>query len=136
MTRHMESEKYGRILFYGSTITEGVFGLIWVTLGLSLCESSEALSTAIRAGTPALVVQEIPMTLLGLIDGMLAILGVAVLFISTGDMAFRGAHPLMTDTLRIGQGSTDKRLMIAVPLFTAGITLTFVDFAVIWRYFG
>ena len=26
--------------------------------------------------------------------------------------------------------------MIAVPLFATGIALTFVDFAVIWRYFG
>ena len=26
--------------------------------------------------------------------------------------------------------------MIAVPLFAAGIALTLVDFAVIWRYFG
>ena len=43
---------------------------------------------------------------------------------------------LVADTLRIDQGPIVKRLMIAVPLFTAGIALTFVDFAVIWRYFG
>ena len=74
--------------------------------------------------------------LLGPIGGMLAILGVVVLPISTGDTAFRSARLLVADTLRIDQGPIGKRLMIAVPLFTAGIALTFVDFAVIWRYFG
>ena len=46
------------------------------------------------------------------------------------------ARLLVADTLRIDQGPIGKRLMIAVPLFAAGIALTFVDFAVIWRYFG
>lgn len=105
MTRCMESEKHGRMLFYGPMIAEGVLGLIWVTLGLSFYESPEAL-------------------------------GVVVLPISTGDTAFRSARLLVADTLRIDQGPIGKRLMIAVPLFTAGIALTFVDFAVIWRYFG
>ena len=116
MTRCMESEKHGRMLFYGPMIAEGVLGLIWVTLGLSFYESPEALGAVIKAGTPTLVVQEISMALLGPIGGTLAILGVLVLPISTGDIG--------------------KRLMIAVPLFAAGIALTFVDFAVIWRYFG
>ena len=93
----MESEKHGRMLFYGPMIAEGVLGLIWVTLGLSFYESPEALGAVIKAGTPTLVVQEISMALLGPIG---------------------------------------KRLMIAVPLFAAGIALTLVDFAVIWRYFG
>ena len=136
MTRCMESEKHGRMLFYGPMIAEGVLGLIWVTLGLSFYESPEALGAVIKAGTPTLVVQEISMALLGPIGGMLAILGVVVLPISTGDTAFRSARLLVADTLRIAQGPIGKRLMIAVPLFTAGIALTFVDFAVIWRYFG
>ena len=136
MTRCMESEKHGRMLFYGPMIAEGVLGLIWVTLGLSFYESPEALGAVIKAGTPTLVVQEISMALLGPIGGMLAILGVVVLPISTGDTAFRSARLLVADTLRIDQGPIGKRLMIAVPLFTAGIALTFVDFAVIWRYFG
>ena len=136
MTRCMESEKHGRMLFYGPMIAEGVLGLIWVTLGLSFYESPQALGEVIKAGTPTLVVQEISMALLGPIGGILAILGVVVLPISTGDTAFRSARLLVADTLRIDQGPIAKRLMIAIPLFIAGIALTCVDFAVIWRYFG
>ena len=136
MTRCMESEKHGRMLFYGPMIAEGVLGLIWVTLGLSFYESPQALGEVIKAGTPTLVVQEISMALLGPIGGILAILGVVVLPISTGDTAFRSARLRVADTLRIDQGPIAKRLMIAIPLFIAGIALTCVDFAVIWRYFG
>lgn len=136
MTRCMASEKHGRMLFYGPMIAEGVLGLIWVTLGLSFYESPEALGEVIKAGTPTLVVKEISMTLLGPVGGLLAILGVVVLPISTGDTAFRSARLLVADTLHIGQGPASKRLLVAIPLFIAGIALTFVDFAVIWRYFG
>lgn len=136
MTRCMESERHGRMLFYGPMIAEGVLGLIWVTLGLSFYDSPEALGAVIKAGTPTLVVKEISMTLLGPVGGILAIIGVVVLPISTGDTAFRSARLLVADTLHIGQGPIGKRLMVAVPLFVAGIALTFMDFAVIWRYFG
>lgn len=76
------------------------------------------------------------MSLLGSVGGVLAIIGVIVLPISTGDTAFRSARLLVADTLHIGQGPLAKRLMVAIPLFIAGIALTLVDFAVIWRYFG
>ena len=136
MTRCMESERHGRMLFYGPMIAEGVLGLIWVTLGLSFYESPEALAAVIKEGTPTLVVKEISMSLLGSVGGVLAIIGVIVLPISTGDTAFRSARLLVADTLHIGQGPLAKRLMVAIPLFIAGIALTLVDFAVIWRYFG
>lgn len=136
MTRCMSSEKHGRMLFYGPMIAEGILGLIWVTLGLSFYDSPEALGAVIKAGTPTLVVKEISVGLLGPIGGMLAILGVIVLPVSTGDTAFRSARLLVADTLHIQQNTSSKRLVVAVPLFIAGIALTFVDFAVIWRYFG
>ena len=136
MIRCMDNEKHGRMLFYGPMIAEGILGLIWVTLGLSFYDSPEALGAVIKAGTPTLVVKEISVGLLGPIGGLLAILGVIVLPVSTGDTAFRSARLLVADTLRIPQSSSAKRLMVAVPLFIAGIALTFVDFGVIWRYFG
>ena len=136
MARCMESEKHGRMLFYGPMIAEGVIGLIWVTLGLSFYESPEALAAVIKAGTPTLVVKEISISLLGTFGGILAILGVVILPITTGDTAFRAARLLVADTLHIEQGPISKRLMVAVPLFVAGIALTLVKFDVIWRYFG
>ena len=124
------------IAFYGPMIAEGVIGLIWATLGLSFYESSEALQAAIAAGSPTLVVKEVSVGLLGTFGGALAILGVVVLPITTGDTAFRGARLLLADALHMKQDRPGKRLILTVPLFAAGIALTLVDFAVIWRYFG
>ena len=136
MARCMSSEKDGRLLFYGPMIAEGIIGLIWVTLGLSFYESPEALQAVIAKGSPTLVVKEISMELLGGFGGFLAILGVIVLPVSTGDTAFRGARLLVADALHIDQSRISSRLMLTVPLFAAGIVLTMVDFDVIWRYFG
>lgn len=136
MARCMESEKHGRLLFYGPMIAEGIIGLIWVTLGLSYYESSQALQAAIAAGSPTLVVKEISVGLLGTFGGALAILGVVVLPVTTGDTAFRGARLLLADALHMDQDKASKRILLTVPLFAAGIALTMVDFEVIWRYFG
>lgn len=136
MARCMKSEKQGRSMFYGTMITEGVLGVIWVTLGLSFYDSPEALGAVIKEGTPTLVVKQISMALLGPVGGVLAVLGVIVLPISTGDTAFRCARILVADTWGINQQPVTKRLMVAAPLFAAGIALTFVDFDVVWRYFG
>ncbi|MGN0009628.1 MAG: carbon starvation protein A [Desulfovibrionaceae bacterium] len=136
MARCMASEKDGRLLFYGPMIAEGVLGLIWVTLGLSFYQSPEALAAVIKAGSPTLVVKEISVALLGPVGGVLALLGVVVLPISTGDTAFRSARLLVADTFSISQQTTNSRVLVALPIFLAGIALTFVDFSVIWRYFG
>ncbi len=136
MARCMSSERDGRLLFYGPMIAEGIIGLIWVTLGLSFYESPELLQAAIAKGSPTLVVKEVSVGLLGTFGGALAILGVVVLPISTGDTAFRGARLLLADALHVDQAKVRNRLMLTIPLFAAGILLTMVDFAVIWRYFG
>ncbi|MDD2967828.1 MAG: carbon starvation protein A [Desulfovibrionaceae bacterium] len=136
MARCIENERDGRMLFYGPMIAEGALGLIWVTLGLSFYQSPEALAAVIKAGSPTLVVKEISVALLGPVGGALALLGVVVLPISTGDTAFRSARLLVADTFHIQQATPNSRVLVAIPLFLAGIALTFIDFAVIWRYFG
>ena len=66
----------------------------------------------------------------------LAILGVIVLPITSGDTAFRAARLTIADMIRLPQLSPAKRLTIAIPLFIIGIALSQIDFNVIWRYFG
>jgi carbon starvation protein CstA len=118
-------------------IGEGVIGLIWVTLGLSFYENTAALNAAITAGTPSGVVYEVCNGLLGGgIGTILAVLGVVVLPITSGDTAFRSARLIIAEYFKMPQGPIDKRLWIAVPLFAVGILVSQGDFNVIWRYFG
>jgi len=140
MARCVNSEKNGRVIFYGAMIGEGVIGLIWATLGLSFYENSTALQAAIAKGSPSGVVFDISTALLGGgslgFGAVLAILGVVVLPITSGDTAFRSARLIIAEYIKLPQGPVAKRLYIAVPMFLIGAVLSQADFGIIWRYFA
>lgn len=145
MARCIKNEKYGRPVFYGAMIGEGIVGLIWATLGLSFYHGAPELAAAIAKGSPSGVVMEISNTLMhdlfgaGWMGGLgfwLAILGVVVLPITSGDTAFRSARLTIAEYIKLPQGPIAKRLMVAVPLFLIGIAVSQAPFGLIWRYFG
>jgi len=138
MARCITNEKQGRKVFYSAMIAEGVIALIWATMGLSFYESAEGLRRALGPGGNAvLVVNEVCHTLLGSgLGGTLAILGVVILPVTSGDTAFRSARLTIADMLGVSQRTLGSRLLIAVPLFLIGGVLSQVDFGVVWRYFG
>lgn len=136
MARCIRNENRGRQVFYGSMIMEGIIALIWTTVGLSFYTGPEAMNSVIASGSPAAVVNEACNTLLGPLGGFLAIMGVVILPISSGDTAFRSARLIIAETFRMDQSKAVKRLLIAVPLFVIAFVITQVDFKIIWRYFG
>ncbi|MFN3366532.1 MAG: carbon starvation CstA family protein, partial [Exiguobacterium mexicanum] len=109
--------------------------MIWAAAAMAIFEPGELLAM-INAGTPALVVQEVATLMLGSIGGTLAILGVIVLPITSGDTAFRSARMIIADYLNIVQKKFTSRLWIALPLFVLSFILTKVDFRLLWQYFN
>ena len=136
MARCLPNEKYGRSVFFGSMIAEGVIALIWATLAISFFDTPEALNEVLAEGGPGLVVDRISTTLLGGFGGLLAIIGVVALPITSGDTAFRSARLIIADIFKFSQKERLKRLVIAVPLFAVGFLISLSDFGLIWRYFG
>ena len=138
MARCVANEKLGRKIFYGAMILEGVIALIWATMGLSFYENAEGLRKALGpTGNAVLIVHEVCNTLLGSgFGGILVILGVVVLPITSGDTAFRSARLTIADMLELPQQTFRSRLMIALPLFAIGGVLSQVEFVTIWRYFA
>lgn len=136
MARCIKNEKNGRFVFYGAMIGEGIIALIWCTLGLSFYETPAAMNAVLAAGGPAKVVHDVSTSLLGGLGGVLAVLGVVVLPITSGDTAFRAARLIIAEFIKLPQRDIAKRLMIAVPLFVIGYFISKTDFDVIWRYFG
>ncbi len=136
MARCVGNEKHGRPVFYGAMIGEGVVALVWATLGMSFYSGAGALDAALAKGGPAFVVNEISTTLLGPVGGLLAIIGVVLLPITSGDTAFRSARLIIADFLKMPQKASLKRLYLAVPLFVVGFLISQGNFNVIWRYFG
>jgi carbon starvation protein CstA len=136
MARCLPIEKYGRSVFFGSMIAEGVIALIWATLAISFFHTPEALNEVLAEGGPGLVVDRISTTLLGGFGGLLAIIGVVALPITSVDTAFRSARLIIADIFKFSHKERLKRLTIAVPLFVVGFLISLSDFGLIWRYFG
>jgi carbon starvation protein CstA len=136
MARCVQNEKYGRKIFYGAMIAEGIIALIWAAAGLAFYHGTPGLAAAIKAGGPGGVVHEISIALLGGIGGILAILGVIVCPVTSGDTAFRSARLTIADSLNYSQKPIPGRLYIAIPLFVVGCTLSQINFDIIWRYFA
>ncbi|OIN99394.1 MAG: carbon starvation protein A [Desulfovibrionaceae bacterium CG1_02_65_16] len=136
MSRCVCNEREGRFIFYGAMVAEGFIGLVWATVGMSFYQSPEALNASLAAGGPANVVNEACIALLGGFGGVLAILGVVVLPITSGDTAFRAARLIIADFAKYSQKESVRRLYIAMPLFAVGYVISLANFDVIWRYFG
>lgn len=136
ISRTTENESQGRFIFYGMMIAEGIIAMIWAAAAMSLFNGYNGLNEVLANGGPATVVSEVSITMLGAIGGTLAVLGVIVLPITSGDTAFRSARMIIADYLNIGQKKFAPRLFIALPLFAISILLTRVDFTLLWRYFS
>jgi carbon starvation protein CstA len=136
MARCLPNERYGRSVFYGAMIAEGVIALIWATLAISFFPTPGLLNDVLGEGGPGLVVNKISTTLLGGFGGVLAIIGVVLLPITSGDTAFRSARLIVGDVIKLSQKQAAKRLLIAAPLFAVGFLISLSDFGLIWRYFG
>ena len=133
MARCVTNEKYGRRIFYGTMIAEGIIALVWAAAAMTFFGGTEGLQAA---GGPAVVVNAISRELMGPIGGVLAILGVIACPITSGDTAFRSARLTIADAFGVTQKPIAKRLLLAAPLFAIGFLLTRMDFQIIWRYFA
>lgn len=133
MARCLKTEKEGRRVFYGAMIAEGIIALIWAAAAMSFFGGIKGLA---EAGTAAVVVNKISVGILGKAGGALALLGVVACPITSGDTAFRSARLTIADSLKYKQGPVINRFIVAIPLFALGVSLCFIPFAVVWRYFG
>lgn len=140
MARCLTNEKYGRPIFYGAMITEGVVALIWAAAAIKFADTLPGEGTAYdklsALGNPSVVVSTVCSTWMGAIGAALAVLGVVAAPITSGDTAFRSARLIAADFLNLSQKSFPRRLMLCLPLFAISGCLLFLDFNVLWRYFA
>ena len=131
ISRSLNKEDNGRKVFYGMMIAEAVIAMIWAAAAMSVYDQA-----TLAAMEPAQVVMEVSIMALGAFGGTLAILGVIILPITSGDTAFRSARMIIADYLEISQQKLGNRIWVALPLFVISIILTQVDFNILWRYFS
>ena len=160
ISRTMAKEKEGRMTFYDMMIVEGFIAMVWAAASMAMIGYGAAHSGidvkfsqgvwqyyqmnegVLEAISPTSVVGVICKNALGHIGGNIAILGVIILPITSGDTALRSLRLIFAETLGIKQDSNIKRLGLAVPIFLAVYGLLVYaklspdGFNNLWRYMG
>ena len=122
-------------------IGESVIALVWAAAGVAFYGATQMLNDALKAGASN-VVYDISTGVLGTFGGILAVAGVIVCPITSGDTAFRSARLILAETFHLDQKSIRNRLVITIPLLVIGGLITWYaitnsnGFQTVWRYFS
>ena len=133
VARCIKTEKDARPVFFGAMVLEGITALCWAAIAMAFFHSQPQLA-AIYAATPSVAANAMATELLGPIGVILTIIGIVVCPITSGDTALRSSRITIADEFNLDQKKLLSRLKIGIPLFIIAFALTFIDFAIIWRY--
>lgn len=136
MARCLENEKYGRPIFYGAMVTEGIVALIWAAAAVAFTGGYQELQSTLGSNPPSVLVNNVSQTWLGEIGGILAVLGVIAAPITSGDTALRSARLIASDFMKIKQSKITKRLLVSLPIFALCFLIMMIPYEVLWRYFA
>jgi carbon starvation protein CstA len=148
ISRNVTSEKQGRMTFYNMMVLEGFIAMIWAAAAIGAVNKGITTSEAFPGQfdmlfkAPAQVIGIVARDMLGSVGGMIAILGVIVLPITSGDTALRSLRLMIADYIHLDQRPTRNRLYICVPIFALVIgilvwaKLSPNGFNTLWRYFA
>lgn len=138
IARSVTHEKQGRTTFYMMMILEGLIAMIWAAAAMGAFAKGIA-----DTSTPATaVIGIVAKDMLGPVGGLIAIIGVVVLPITSGDTALRALRLMVADFLHIDQKPQKNRLMLSGIIFVlvAGILVwaksSPAGFTILWRYFA
>ena len=139
ISRTMKSEKQGRMTFYNMMVLEGFIAMVWAAAAMGVYNLG--MREAIASGATA-TVGAVCRDILGPVGGIIALMGIIVLPITSGDTALRGLRLTVAETMHIDQSTNGKRLTLSAIIFAlvAGI-LVFAKmnangFNILWRYFA
>ncbi len=162
VARTIKSEKNGKMTFYNMMVVEGFIAMVWAAGTMALIQFTAAnggISMVFdeTAGTfkymiekagelvaisPTSVVGVVCKKALGPVGGAIALVGIIVLPITSGDTALRALRLTIADTFHIKQDNNARRLSLAVPVFVLVAAILVwakfdpKGFQILWRYFA
>ena len=137
MARCLTNEHLARPIFYGAMVAEGIIALIWAAAAVTFFHGTDGLFAAMNANGAGGVVYKICEGFMGGGIGMvLAMIGVIICPITSGDTALRSSRLILADWLDLAQNKIKNRLIFAVPMIIAVGIITQMDYNSVWRYFA
>ena len=141
ISRTVRHEKEGRATFYNMMILEGFIAMVWAAAAMGAVKAGLATRDQLY-GSATTVVGIVAKDMLGPVGGVIAIVGVIVLPITSGDTALRAVRLMISDLLHIDSTKKRSSLLVALPIFAvvAGVLIYAKSnadgFNVLWRYFS
>ena len=141
ISRTVTDEREGRTTFYDMMIVEGFIAMVWAAAAMGAL-GLDKIGTGDMSSAPTGVVGIVSKDMLGQIGGVVAIIGVIVLPITSGDTALRSLRLMIGDALHIDQKNKKKALLLATVIFAVAAAVLIyakVDeqgFSLLWRYFS
>ncbi len=140
----IKNEKEGRQVFYGAMVAEGVIALIWAAAAMAFyhVDTAEGWKALHDVGGNSSSVYEISKTLLGPVGTVLAVVGVVICPITSGDTALRSCRLIVGEWLHIDQTKIRKRVLLTLPLFGIVVLISLWNFLesenfnLLWRWFA
>ena len=139
MARCLKSEKQGHFVFYGAMVAEGIIALIWAAAGCSIYAIDGGKMTGLQAALAngqSAAIYDVCKSTMGGVGVALAMIGVIVCPVTSGDTAFRSARLTLADWFKVDQKNWGLRLAIAAPLLGIGAFVGHLNYTMVWRYFS
>ncbi|MBO4286067.1 MAG: carbon starvation protein A [Bacilli bacterium] len=140
----IKSEKEGRQIFYGAMVAEGIIALIWAAAAMAFfrVNTTDGWSSLGAIGGNSTTVMEICKGLLGPVGTVLAIIGVVICPITSGDTALRSCRLIVGEIVHLDQKKIKNRILLTLPLFGCVIGISMWNFLapgnfnILWRWFA
>ena len=141
MARCLGKESETKKVFYGAMILESFIALVWAAAAMAILGNThfwlaEAPISVGALGGPGAVVAYLSDYLLGGWGIILVFIAVVIVPVTSGDTTFRSIRLIFSDIFKMDQGKVKNRILLSIPIFTVAVSLTFIDFDIIWRYFA
>ena len=139
IARSVTDEREGKMTFYYMMILECFIAMIWAAAAMGTYTMLEEGSVLLGATA---VVGMVAKDMLGSVGGFIALLGVVVLPITSGDTALRSLRLMLADYLHYDQKEKSHRIILSsvIFIFVAAILvfakLNAEGFNILWRYFA
>ncbi len=138
IARTMKTERQAKSSFYGMMVLEGVIAMVWAAAGMAIYN----LFPETFSQKPPTVLLEITRFFLGEYVGVLTVVAVIILAVTSGDTAMRSVRLSFSEMFSISQKKFVNRLGVCVPfivivaLLLAWSQADAKSFGHLWNYFA
>ncbi len=141
VSRTINDEHDGRMTFYNMMILEGFIAMVWAAAAMGAVKAGIVTNDTLH-DSAATVVGVVAKDMLGKVGGLIAIIGIIILPITSGDTTLRSLRIMISEALGIDIKNKKKSFCVAMVIFiiVAGILIYAKSdaggFNKLWRYFS